>query len=120
MHLVLLPVWLVTNITLGPLSFVSLYFIVSFSVTVISTSLIVYRIVTVSRRGDSKIAPYRFTIEILVESGALYTTNILVAGILLVLQANGTQAPWIIETSQILYSILVPVTVCRVFLSSYV
>ncbi|KJA25278.1 hypothetical protein HYPSUDRAFT_53180 [Hypholoma sublateritium FD-334 SS-4] len=109
-EIVLLPIWLVTNITLGPLTFVSLYFIVSFTVTVISTILIIYRIFTVSRRADSKIAPYRFTTEILVESGALYTTNILVAGILLVLQANGAQAPWIIETSQILYSILVPVT----------
>lgn len=116
--LVLLPIWLVTNITLGTLTFVSLYFIISFSVTIISTSLIIYRIFTVSKRGNSKIAPYRFTIEILVESGALYTTNILIAGILLVLQANGAQAPWIIETSQILYSILVPVTVCRGFLLS--
>lgn len=53
--------------------FSMIYFILSLSSTTISTLLIVYRIISVSREtGFSTINPYRKVLEIIVESAALY------------------------------------------------
>lgn len=59
--------------------FTLVYFVLSLCSTVICTSLIVYRIFTISRRsGLSTESPYRKVLEIIVESAVVYSIALLV------------------------------------------
>lgn len=110
-QLAVLPVYLALNITLGPYwNVLDLYFAVSLCITIISSVLIIYRISDVSR-GNNATSRYRHTIKILVESGLLYTTVILICGILLIIQVFGIHNSWLIRVTQDFEAILVPLTV---------
>lgn len=58
---------------------------VSFTVTAMASSLIVYRILAVSQRNGMNASRYRRTIEIVAESGVLYAVPLLIASVLMVL-----------------------------------
>ncbi|KAF9452089.1 hypothetical protein P691DRAFT_697816 [Macrolepiota fuliginosa MF-IS2] len=59
--------------------FSMIYFVFSLCSTAISTTLIVYRIIAVSREtGFSTISPYRKILEIIIESAALYCIALIV------------------------------------------
>ena len=94
------------------LAFMFLYYAISILITCVSTALIVYRILNKTKRtlfiGQS---PYRFIIEVLVESGTLYTFSAIVCGIFILLQVVGVTASWVARVSQDLNCILTPITV---------
>lgn len=108
------------GLELGPhLSFIVLYWILSLVITTTSTTLIVYRIVSMARRS-SKPTPYYPTIEILVESGAIYTILIVICCILWALSPPKSDNQYSIPlygavyvASDVFYSLLIPVTVSR-------
>ncbi|PPQ81100.1 hypothetical protein CVT25_014563 [Psilocybe cyanescens] len=110
-ELALLPAYLALNLTLGSrLGFLDLYFVLSLCITITSSALIIYRIADVSGQGNNDISRYHYTIKILVESGLLYTTVILICGILHVIQDCGITNPGLIQAVQDFDSILVPIT----------
>lgn len=96
------------------LNFTVLYLVLSLVITTISTTLIAYRIIDVVRRS-SKPTPYSPTIEILVESGAMYTIlNIICCALRGPLpQPNVTSSSRATAAGGILYSLLIPVTVSQ-------
>lgn len=112
--LVLLPIFLTTKTNWGPyLDYDDLYWVISLVVTTASTALIVYRIVDVSKMSNNT-TPYSSTIEILVESAALYTIIILICCILLVAGACRPDITWIFQVYNCLTSIQIPVAVSKV------
>ncbi|KAF8989589.1 hypothetical protein BDQ17DRAFT_1333988 [Cyathus striatus] len=70
---------------------------ISSGITVICTSMIIYRILTVSR-GNGSICRYGYVIEILAESGILYSTPLLITDIT------------VLEASTYFMVILIPIT----------
>jgi hypothetical protein len=58
------------------------FLLVSHGITVLSTGLIIYRIISLSRDTWGERNRYRFTIEILLESGALYAVTLLIDAVL--------------------------------------
>ncbi|KJA25276.1 hypothetical protein HYPSUDRAFT_37764 [Hypholoma sublateritium FD-334 SS-4] len=117
-YLALVPIFLATNITLGPhLSFTDLYWIISVVVTTSSTLLIVHQILRVRSRstnGNNESDPYHSTIEILVESGALYTATILVCGIFVVTEVFETELLWLYQVTQYLTATQITIAVSSV------
>ena len=109
-----MPIFLVTNITLGPhLSFTDLYWIISVVVTTVSTLLIVRRILSVrskSTNGNDESDTYHSTIEILVESGALYTSTILLCGIFVITEVF-EELLWLFQVTQYLTAIQITIAV---------
>ncbi|KAF5327208.1 hypothetical protein D9619_004561 [Psilocybe cf. subviscida] len=87
----LIPILLVLNANLGPgqVSIICLYFFISIGITVLATALIIYRVIDVSRRstGQTK-GRYQYTIEIAIESGAMYSITLLIAGVLLAVRGK--------------------------------
>ena len=110
-----MPIFLVTNITLGPhLSFTDLYWIISVVVTTVSTLLIVRRILSVrskSTNGNDESDTYHSTIEILVESGALYTSTILLCGIFVITEVFEEELLWLFQVTQYLTAIQITIAV---------
>ncbi|KAF8989591.1 hypothetical protein BDQ17DRAFT_1434349 [Cyathus striatus] len=78
---------------------------ISSGITVICTSMIIYRILTVSR-GNRSVGRYGYIIEILVESGILYSAPLLITGVMMVFHTDMTVS----ETSTYLMVILIPIT----------
>ncbi|KAF8990841.1 hypothetical protein BDQ17DRAFT_1433516 [Cyathus striatus] len=66
---------------------VTLFFMLM-GITLITTSMIIYRIVTVSKHAPGAAGRYRYIIEILVESGTLYSGVLLITGIVESLPSN--------------------------------
>lgn len=91
--------------------YLDICFALSLGITVTASVLIIYRVVTVSRQLNNNINPYHYTIKILVESGILYTANILICGLLLILQSSGIYNPGSIRATYDFNAILAPVTV---------
>ncbi|KAF5327377.1 hypothetical protein D9619_003893 [Psilocybe cf. subviscida] len=60
----------------------TLYY-VSVGITAIASGLIIYRIIDVTKRSGGAGGRYTFTIEVIVESGALYLITLLIASVLL-------------------------------------
>lgn len=116
--LVLLPIWLASEtgwfILVSHLNFVVLYWVFSLTITTISTMLIVYRITNMAQLSNRTT-----TVEILVESGAMYTIVIIICCALWV-QSKPSPAGVIdggvYITSDIIYSLLIPVTVSHAVL----
>ena len=118
---VLLPIWLAKGLTLGPeFTFIILYWIISLVITTVSTTLIVYRIFNMTRRSN-KTASYYPTVEILVESGAMYTITIILCCALWgsTVASSKTETPPSAKFTRLnkvgsaIYSLLIPVTVSR-------
>ena len=118
---VLLPIWLVKGLNFGPqLTFVAFYWFTSLLITTISTTLIVYRIMNMARRSN-KTTSYYPTVEILVESGVMYTTVIVICCILWGIAVAKSDGGWNASLGYIrlnvasgaIYSLLIPVTVSR-------
>ncbi|KAF8996721.1 hypothetical protein BDQ17DRAFT_1329792 [Cyathus striatus] len=78
---------------------------ISSGITIISTSMIIYRILTVSRDSGS-MGRHGYIIEILVESGVLYSVPLLIVGVMLVIRNDIT----VTEAGTYLMAILIPVT----------
>ena len=97
------------------LTFIIFYWASSLFIATISTALIVYRTIGMARR--SKITLHCAIIEILVESGAMYTVLIITCCSLWAIPqpppnaspSSGYKAA--VEASGILYSLLIPITV---------
>lgn len=64
--------------------FVGPHMFISFGTTILATALIIYRIHHFSKGINGGLSRYNFTVEVLVESGALYAATQLVTGVLLV------------------------------------
>ncbi len=118
---VLLPIWLVRGLSFGPeLTFVAFYWFTSLVITTISTTLIVYRIINMARESN-KTTSYYPTVEILVESGVMYTTVIVICCILWGISVAKSEGGGNFSTgyahlnvaSGVIYSLLIPVTVSR-------
>jgi hypothetical protein len=116
-HVALIPIILVLHVGVGPanLSPICLFFFISAGITVLATALIIYRIIDVSQysTGQAK-SRYQYIIEILVESGIMYSTTLLISGVLLAVGGNiGSSNPTIALTQAASYwgGIVTPVTV---------
>lgn len=108
----LIPILLVLNVKLGPkgVSIICLFFFVSTGITVLTTSMIIFRIISVSKNSVRATGPkFQYTIEILVESGALYSATLLISGVLLATQ--GVSNLTLTESAAYFNSILPPITV---------
>lgn len=69
--------------------FVTLLTFASLGITVFATALIIYRIHHLSRDIDAASSKYNFTVQVLVESGALYAAALVVECVFLVLHNRG-------------------------------
>jgi hypothetical protein len=104
----LIPVLLKLNLQIGPnhIPVICLFFFISMGITVLATSLIIFRILNVSRAGGTA-GRYGHVIEILVESGILYSTLLFITG---VLQALTTAPLSVGEAGTYFTAVLIPVT----------
>ncbi|KAF5319634.1 hypothetical protein D9619_008857 [Psilocybe cf. subviscida] len=87
----LIPILLVLNVRVGPaqVSVICLFFFISSGITVLATALITYRIIDVSQNSNGQArSRYQFIIEILVESGVIYSATLLITGVLLAVGGN--------------------------------
>ena len=111
----LIPILLVLNADIGPgqVSIICLFFFISIGVTILATALITYRVVDVSRRSTGQTrSRYQYTIEILVESGIMYSSTLLIAGVLLAVRGNIDGPNYsITQAASYWGGILTPVTV---------
>ncbi|KAF8999954.1 hypothetical protein BDQ17DRAFT_1427437 [Cyathus striatus] len=82
------------------------FLIISLVITVLATSMIIYRIVTISREAGTT-RRYRYIIEILVESGFIYSTSLLVIVVCFFLRDVTPSAR---EASFYASSVLIPVS----------
>ncbi|KJA25296.1 hypothetical protein HYPSUDRAFT_37792 [Hypholoma sublateritium FD-334 SS-4] len=107
-----LPIYLTLNTTLGPhkISIIIVYFLISAGVTTLATSLIIYRIFDVSRRSSNEMNSYQYTIEILVESGVMYTATIVVTAILLAIQGSSFDDLKVVQAASYFGALLTPMT----------
>ncbi len=112
-HLAVLPIYLTNNTTLGPhqISIIVVYFLISAGITTLATTLIIYRIFDVSRRSSSEMSSYQYTIEILVESGLMYTTTIVITAVLLAIGGSSFDNLAVFQASQYFGALLTPMTV---------
>ncbi|KJA25281.1 hypothetical protein HYPSUDRAFT_421362 [Hypholoma sublateritium FD-334 SS-4] len=113
-EIILLPIWLANSLELTAphLSFVVFYWFFSLAITTVSTTLIVYRIISMAQKTNRTTAYYR-TVEILVESGAMYTTVIIICCALWGQSKpswDGVIGGGVYITSDLFYSLLIPVT----------
>ncbi|KAF8990222.1 hypothetical protein BDQ17DRAFT_1333606 [Cyathus striatus] len=104
----LIPVLLALNLSIGPkhIPVICIFFFISMGITIFATSMIIIRILTVSRAGGTA-GRYRYVIEILVESGILYSTLLFITG---VLQALTTAPLPVTEAATYFTAVLIPVT----------
>lgn len=121
LYLVFLPIWLKNGptITFGStFSFIIFYWVISLVITIISTTLIVYRIINMARKTNTT-TPYFPIVEILVESGAMYTIAIIICCALWAQSKPSRFSMFrfgVYEASNVFYSLLIPVTVsCAMF-----
>ncbi|KAF8990843.1 hypothetical protein BDQ17DRAFT_1433517 [Cyathus striatus] len=82
------------------------FFSITLFITVVATAMIIYRILTISW-GTETVGRYRYTIEILVESGILYSATVLITVIFQVLP--NSSLPFI-QAATYFSAILIPVT----------
>lgn len=108
----LIPILLVLNANLGPgkVSIVCLFFFLSMGITVLATSLIIYRIADVSKRSRGEITKYQYAMEVLVESGLMYSATLLISGVLLAVRGNDFTNYTLVQASSYWGGILTPVT----------
>ncbi|KAF5318507.1 hypothetical protein D9619_011043 [Psilocybe cf. subviscida] len=66
------------------------FYLTSLAITIIATTLIVYRIVSVVRLSEGAESRYKLTLEALVESGGLYAASLLVISILYIARGYGS------------------------------
>lgn len=90
-------------------------FFMSFTITVMASSLIIYRIITVSKLDGINASRYHHTIEMVAESGVLYAIPLLIVSCLRLVcrsdkhcQVNGSVHAAFSNWT----SILIPLTVC--------
>jgi hypothetical protein len=107
-ELALIPVLLSLNLRIGPnqIPIIFVFFFISMGITIFATSMIIVCILTVSRAGGTA-GRYRYVIEILVESGILYSTLLFITG---VLQALTTAPLPVSEAATYFTAVLIPVT----------
>jgi len=107
-ELALIPILLKLNAMLGPaqVPIISLYLFLSMGITVVATGLIAYRVVTVSR-GGVYASEYNYVVEVLVESGVLYSTILFVSSVIQVIP-NASLGTF--EAATYFTGILIPVT----------
>ena len=119
-HAVLIPILLVFHVGVGPaqVSPICLFFFISAGITVLATALITYRIIDVSQyiqdSTGQAMSRYQYIIEILVESGIMYSATLLISGVLLAVGGNiAGSNPSIALTQAAAYwgGIVTPVTV---------
>jgi hypothetical protein len=105
----LIPVLLKLNLMIGPnhIPVICIFFFISMGITVIATSLIIFRILSVSRASGTAGRRHGHFIEIFVESGILYSTLLFITG---VLQALTTAPLTVGEAGTYFTSVLIPVT----------
>lgn len=111
----LIPILLVLNANIGPgqVSIICLFFFISIGVTVLATALITYRVIDVSRSSTGQTSSrYQYIVEILVESGVMYSSTLLIAGVLLAVRGNIDGPNYsITQAASYWGGILTPVTV---------
>lgn len=92
--------------------FTSVYFFISVGITILATTLIIFRIIALTGRGGKAKRRYRYIIEVLIESGALYSCTSLIVSVLLALDKGFTNIP---RMKAMFYglAIITPVTVRR-------
>ncbi|KAF5328396.1 hypothetical protein D9619_013323 [Psilocybe cf. subviscida] len=73
--------------------FTSVYFFISVGITILATTLIIFRIIALTGRGGKAKRRYRYIIEVLIESGALYSCTSLIVSVLLALDKGFTNIP---------------------------
>jgi hypothetical protein len=108
----LIPILLVLNANLGPgkVSIICLFFFLSIGITVLATGLIMYRIADVSKRSRGEITKYQYAMEVLVESGVMYSVTLLISGVLLAVRGNDFTHYTLVQASSYWGGILTPVT----------
>ncbi|KAF5310048.1 hypothetical protein D9619_010483 [Psilocybe cf. subviscida] len=108
----LIPILLLLNANLGPgkVSFIPLFFFLSVGITVLATGLIIYRIVDVFNRIPGERSRYQYVIEALVESGLMYSTTLLISGVLMVVRSDNFTNCTLVQASAYWGGILTPVT----------
>ncbi|KJA25294.1 hypothetical protein HYPSUDRAFT_37788 [Hypholoma sublateritium FD-334 SS-4] len=117
----LIPTYLVLNATLGPhqISIICLYFLISVGITTIATSMIAYKIITLSRRRKEHIRRYEYTAQIIVESGLLYSVTLFITAVLLAVQGSSLDDLNVVQAASYFGAILTPVTGIAPTLTSY-
>ncbi|KAF8989379.1 hypothetical protein BDQ17DRAFT_1414415 [Cyathus striatus] len=86
------------------------FYYITLGVTVIATSMVVYRIITVSGRAGT-VGRYRYAIEILVESGIIYSIPLLILGVIESLpNLTPSEINLLWEVDTYVLAFLVPVT----------
>jgi hypothetical protein len=115
----LIPILLVLNANLGPgkVSIICLFFFLSIGITVLATGLIMYRIADVSKRSRGEITKYQYAMEVLVESGVMYSVTLLISGVLLAVRGNDFTHYTLVQASSYWGGILTPVTVNIAFIA---
>ncbi|KAF5310055.1 hypothetical protein D9619_010484 [Psilocybe cf. subviscida] len=108
----LIPIECVLNANLGPgkMPIICLFFFLSMSITALATGLIIYRIADVSNRIPGARFRYQYIIEVLVESGLMYSTTLLISGVLLAARKNNFTKYTLVQASSYWGGILPPVT----------
>ena len=70
---------------LGPAQvFTGAYYFISSAITILATTLIPFRIIMATRK-NGRVKRYKYTMEILIESGALYSITSFIVSVLLAL-----------------------------------
>lgn len=73
-------------------TFTGTYYFISLGITILATSLIIFRIIRVTG-NHGEVKKYRYTMEILIESGALYSVTSLIVSVLLALDQGFKNIP---------------------------
>ena len=90
------------------------FYFLSLAATILATTLIIIRIVSIVRHSKGGATRYAVAIEILVESGALYAATLMVTSILYIVQGDGHSVNQVRRSVAALFwqeGILPPVTV---------
>lgn len=101
------------NSDLGPgrVSIICLFFFLSIGITALATGLIIYRIADVSKRLPGETSRYQYVIEVLVESGVMYSITLLISGVLTAVRGDHFTRYTLVQASCYWGGILTPVTV---------
>jgi hypothetical protein len=102
----LIPVILKHPFLAGKVPIISVYFFISMGITVLATGLIAYRVITVSR-GAVYETEYHYIVEVLVESGLLYSAILFITSVVQALTNRGLN---LFQAGTYLTGILTPVT----------